>query len=466
MFSRIGLHRLAILTSLILFPSVLVWAAGEKVLHTFTNTPDGNTPSSGLVRDSAGNLYGTSLYGGSQSNACPRTVGCGVVYKISRPGGQFTETVIYQFKGELLDGQFPAGSVVFDSSGNLYGTTSSGGDAGCGIVYELTPTTSGQWKETILHNFNTFTGNNDGCSPYSYLVFDSQGNLYGTTKEGGGGATNTFCDRGCGTVFKLSPQANGKWAETVIHSFPGTAGNFDGQNPYSGLVFDNAGNLWGTTQAGGTGGVVCNPFGSPPGCGTVFELSPNSDGTWSETTLFSFQDASTGWYPYYGLTADSSGNLYGHVVNGGPGNGAIYKITPQNGTITESLIYTFAPCDEVQGCLDGVFPWSGLAFDSAGNLYGSTLLGGGANFNCNVGGSRPTGCGTTFKLTPQSDGTWSETILYRFLGTSDGQEPQGDNVLVTASGQVIGTTLTGGSKQACPSNSSSGGCGVVWKVTP
>jgi uncharacterized repeat protein (TIGR03803 family) len=366
------------------------------------------------------------------------------------------------FQGSLPDGGNPQGSAIFDSHGNLYGTTLDGGEAGCGVVYEIPAGKGG--KETILHSFNSQQRNDDGCNPYSYLVFDQAGNLYGTTNKGGGGGVGgTFCENGCGTVFRLSPNGDGTWTERVIHRVPGTVGSTDGQNPYSGLAFDGKGNLWGTTQAGGTGGAACNPFGQPPGCGTVFELKRTKTGKWKEALVYSFQDENTGWYPYAGPVIDANNNVYGPLVNGGPGNGAIFKLAPQgDGSVTESLIYTFAPCDPARGCKDGVFPFGGVTFDTAGNLYGTTLDGGAASFVCGeTTDKKPVGCGTVFKLAPQADGSWKESILYRFAGGSDGAFPSPDRLVVDGHGHVFGTATDGGDVADCPGGE---GCGVVFET--
>ncbi|HEY3776976.1 MAG TPA: choice-of-anchor tandem repeat GloVer-containing protein [Rhizomicrobium sp.] len=431
----------------------------ETVLHTFAFQGDGGFPLSGLAADLKGNLYGTVELGG------PGTCGsgCGNVFELTRNNGVPVHKVIHVFQGSLSDGGNPAGSPILDSHGNLYGTTISGGDAGCGVVYELSPAKKGQWAETILHSFNSQKGNDDGCAPYSYLVFDASGNLYGTTNKGGGGGVGgTFCENGCGTVFRLVPNGDGTWTESVIHSFPGTVGNTDGQNPFGGLAFDSKGDLWGTTQAGGTGGDACNPFGSPPGCGTVFELTQTKTGKWKEAAIYSFQDSTTGWDSFAGPVIDAQDNVYGPLVNGGPGNGAIFKIAVQkDGSLGESLIYTFAPCDEMAGCLDGVFPFGGLTLDSSGNLYGTTDLGGAASFVCNPGGERPTGCGTVFKLTPRQNGKWKETLLYRFVGNEDGSQPSPDRLVITAKGDVFGTATDGGDLSDCPGGI---GCGVVFKT--
>jgi len=252
--------------TLILMPNS--WAASsETVLHTFDIATAG-FPVSGLAMDANGSLYGTTLRGGL--GTCSE--GCGVVFKLTKNNqGGLTYSILHSFVGFASDGGAPFGAPIVDSAGNVYGTTTLGGKGDCGVVYRLSPTAGGKYKETILHSFNKLSKrNDDGCNPESYLVSDAAGNLYGTTNTGGGGVSNTFCDNGCGSVFKLAPNGDGTYAEGVIHSFPGTKGNSDGRNPVGGLVFDSAGNLWGSTQGGGS-----------VGDGTVFELTLNSDGTYT-----------------------------------------------------------------------------------------------------------------------------------------------------------------------------------------
>ena len=421
-------------------------AATETVLHTFVDTSSNENggPVSGLAADASGNLYGTT-YG---TAAC--SVGCGQVFKMTRNSSGFTFTTIYSFLGSIAgDGSNPNGAPILDSQGNIYGTTVFGGN-GSGVVYKLSAEPNGTYRETVLHVFGA-SGGNDGTQPYSTLVFDKAGNLYGTTNQGGGGAGGTFCLNGCGTVYKLAPNANGSWTESVIHSFPGTKGNTDGQNPHGGLVFDAAGNLWGTTQTGGNM-RACLAFGDPTGCGTVFELTPQSNGQWVESTLFAFRGEATGFNPWDGLVIDQAGRLYGMTTNGGGGNGAVFQLTPgTGGRVTETIIHPFAVCG--QTCPDGGNPFNGLTIDGAGNLYGTVDLGG------NGGG--PPGHGIVFKLTPNTDGTWTEDILYAFTGGADGGDPMDDRVVVDATGTVFGTTFNGGQTGICTQ-----GCGVVFQVIP
>ncbi len=425
------------------------WASSEPkeiVLHTYvdTLTSENGGPISGMAIDAAGNLYGTTFGVG----AC--SVGCGSIFKLAlQSNGKYAYQTIYVFKGGATDGENPYGAPILDSAGNIYGTTTTGGFGG--VVYELSPTTGGKYKETVLHNFGS-SDSNDGTQPYSTLAFDKAGNLYGTTNQGGGGFGGTFCLNGCGTVFELTHNADGTWTESVIHSFPGTKGNTDGQNPRGGVVFDSAGNLWGTTQTGGNL-VACTQFLDVSGCGTVFELTPQADGTWVESTLFDFDGEATGFNPWDGLVIDKSGNLYGMVTNGGGGNGAVFELTPEaGGGVTEAIIHPFTVCGNV--CTDGANPENGLTIDAAGNLYGTTDLGGG-------GGGVPQGFGVVFKLTRNANGTWKEQILHRFTGGTDGSFPLDDRVAVDAAGDVFGTTFNGGVVSLCPS-----GCGVVFELKP
>jgi hypothetical protein len=427
----------------------------EQVLHVFSYQKDGGFPFAGLTLDSTGNLYGVSYLGGSGSGVC-----CGVVFELSPTGSGWGFKVLHTFTGPDFDGEAPSGSPILDASGNLYGTTQLGGFDGCGVVYELSPTKQGEWNETILHSFNHFpVQNTDGCLPASSLVFDQHGNLYGTTQQGGGidyqGLINCSND-GCGSVFKLVKSPTKGWRETVIHSFPD--GSNDGINPYGGLAIDDAGNLWGTTTAG----TISN--------GTVFKLTPNANGTWSETGLFNFTGDSTGWFPYSGLIADSTGNFYGTTFYGGLGAGAVFEITPQaNGELTETLIYQFNPCGSTE-CADGLFPFGSLISDQAGNLYGTAALGGGAGQFCNPSKTLKEGCGVVFKLSPQSGGAWNYSIVYRFAGDVGGAYLTDDHLTIDANGNIYGTTYEGGdvnSESLCP-NAGNGlpGCGIVFELKP
>ena len=293
----------------------------ETVIHGFTGTGgDGAEPLAGLVRDAAGNLYGTTRFGG---------VGFGTVFSLDKTG---KETVLYSFSGGA-DGGYPVyGYLVRDAAGNLYGTTSYSGTSGYGTVFMLDKTV----KETVLYNFTGSGG--DGAEPWGGLVRDANGNLYGTTVLGGGsGGYN-----GYGTVFKLDK--TGK--ETVLHRFSGAPG--DGANPVAGLVRDASGNLYGTTSEGGT-----------EGRGTVFKV----DKTGNETVLYNFTGTGgDGGTPYAGLLRDAAGNLYGTTVNGGIGYGTAFKLDQTGKETVYRLNYP-----------EGGIPYAGLVLDAKGNLYGTAL---------------------------------------------------------------------------------------------
>jgi uncharacterized repeat protein (TIGR03803 family) len=233
-----------------------------SVLYSFQGSPDGYLPAGALISDKAGNLYGTTVFGGR--TGCSVGPGCGTVFELSsQTGSRWVETVLYSFQGGPKDGNFPTAGLIFDKAGNLYGTTSQGGSyskrCNCGTVFELSPQAGGGWAEKLLISFNLA----DGAVPQAGVVFDRAGNLYGTTSEvGGRGKCNG--NFGCGTAFELSPQAGGGWAEKVFHF-----NNQDGAAPLAGLIFDDAGNLFGTAFLGGSGG--CTTYGS--GCGVVFEIT-------------------------------------------------------------------------------------------------------------------------------------------------------------------------------------------------
>lgn len=319
------------------------------VLYSFEGGADGSQPEAGMIFDPSGNLYGTVIY----SDA----------FELSRSdGGRWTETVLHSFNGGD-DGLNPVGNLVRDAAGNLYGTTEHGGvSRSSGTVFELSPTQGGGWTETVLHNFSL--DGLDGITPLAGMVFDAAGNLYGTTNEGG--------KFEYGTVFKLSPNGSGGWTETILHSF---GSGTDGQGPLAGLVFDAAGNLFGTTRLGGIYGF-----------GTVFELTPNGSGKWTERVVHNFGDSTDdGLLPEYGsLAFDADGNLFGTTDAGGnhKNDGAVFELKPDgNGGWSESVIYNF---NRDSG---GYQPYSGVTLDAAGNLYGTTAYGG------------TYGLGTVFELT-------------------------------------------------------------------
>jgi len=405
------------------------WAAPkEKVLHNFGNGADGDIPYSTLISDATGNLYGTTLYGGGSMN-CP--VGCGTVFELT-PGttGKWKEKVLYSFIGNG-DGYYPQAGLILDTSGNLYGTTFNGGtfddcSDGCGTVFQLAPGAHGKWTEKVLHSFNA--NGTDGTGPADSLILDAAGNLYGTTWAGGGtGCSNGW---GCGTVFQLAPGGGGTWTESVLYSFCPSSECTDGATPFASLIFDGAGNLFGTTSAGG------NPICSS-GCGVVFRLTMNSGGTWTEKVLHSFGKGKDAANPYASLIFDAHGNLYGTTYQGGTYNaGTVYQLTPGvGGTWTEKVLHSFG-----KGT-DGDNSYASLIFDKAGNLYGTTAGGG------------TLGAGTAFKLSPGAGGKWNETVLHNF--NQPGSAPEA-SLIFDASGNLYGTTTAGGTY----------GGGTVFEITP
>jgi uncharacterized repeat protein (TIGR03803 family) len=322
----------------------------EKVLHSFSGT-DGQTPLGSLIFDAVGNLYGTTLNGGSHAH--------GTVFELSpEVGGGWTEKVLHNFSAAATEGASPFSNLSFDAAGNLYGTASEGGDVACvtnnggacGTVFELSPTTAGDWIVKTLHRFNGM----DGAYPMAGLIFDAAGNLYSTTSGGGPNQLNQL-----GTVFELSPTASGTWTEKILHAFI-TAD--DGNQPFAGLIFDASGNLYGTTPYGGDG---------PGSIGTVFELSPTSTGNWIERVLYSFKTAADGAVPYAGLIWDAAGNLYSTTSLGGAyANGTVFELSPTgDGNWTEKVLFSF-------NGTDGNDPQASLIMDAVGNVYGTTVEGG------------------------------------------------------------------------------------------
>ena len=362
----------------------------ETILHSFGYASDGEAPSAGLISDASGNLYGTTVQGGGTEGCTGSTPGCGIIFQLRPPatkGGHWTEAVLYRFDNGN-DGANPQGVLTLDSSGNLYGTTNTlGGSLLSGSVFELSPRTSGDWRISVLHIFNS--NGSDGVHPTAGLTFDSSGNLYGTTYRGGSGR----CVRkdgvylGCGAVFQLSYAAGAGWTETLLHSFLGDQ-NGDGAAPEASLILDRSGNLYGTTFGGGIAGERCSGI-APPGCGTVFELSPSS-GEWKETILYQFLGFSAdGSGPSGPLLLDPSGNLFGTTSDAGLYNyGTLFKLTADNAGWAETVLYNFGFVG------DGEYPESFLLLDGSGNIYGTTSAGGPG------GGTSNNGQGTVFEITP------------------------------------------------------------------
>lgn len=384
-------------------------------VYNFTGGADGAFPQDSLIFDGKGNLYGTTAQGGDSQCA---GFGCGVVFKLTpKTGGGWTESVLYAFHSRS-EGENPYGGVIFDGAGNLYGTTQiggSGGDFG-GTVFKLTRNRNGSWTESVLYNFCSLGGCADGEIPEAGLIFDTKGNLYGTTLGGGGG----------GVVFKLTPQRNGKWTESVLYRFCSRSNCDDGAGPAASVIFDGAGNLYGTASGGGS--TACNG-----GCGVVFELLPRRGGSWKEKVLHHFTGGEDGGVPLGGLISDGAGNLYSTTVfggnfgcNGGDPCGVVFKLTPNaDGSWKEKVLHRFAG-------RDGGLSYAGLAFDGSGNLYGTTEVGG--HLSSCVG----VGCGVVFKLAPNSKGGWKETVMHAFTDHPGALPIAG--VIFDAAGNLYGTT--------------------------
>ena len=381
------------------------------VLHNFAGGSDGTYPSSGLVFDTQGNLYGVTSNGGNRECSGLGLVGCGVVYQLAPNGGGFTESVIHVFS-ESLDGGNPSGTPVFDAAGRLFGTTQYYA-LGQGAVWELTPSAGGPWTGNLMYAFNSPS---QGFSPSAVAFYRSR--LFGSTFSGG--AHND------GLIFHLYPDG-GSWNEHVTYNFQ--AGS-DGNAPAGPLIFDEIGNMYGTTYEGG-------PFLT----GTVFELARIIvPGGYTEQILYTFQGfafgaSPDGANPTSGVIGDRQGNLYGTTYYGGPaGVGTVFKLAKQSDqTFQESVIYSFT--DHA----DGGHP-NGLLMDAAGNLYGTTA------------GHKT--AGSIYKLSPESDGSWQFTLLHEFTGP-DGASPSGP-VVMDAAGNLYGATTYGGASDI----------GVVFKLTP
>jgi uncharacterized repeat protein (TIGR03803 family) len=379
-------------------------ASTTKILYSFAGGANGEYIDSDLVTDAAGNIYGSSVQGG--------TFGGGTVFEVTPAG---VHTVLYNFTGGA-DGGEPYKGVTLDAQGNLYGTAVTGGagscEGGCGVVYELTHS-AGIWKQSVIH---TFTGGNDGSGPGSGVAFDKQGNIYGTTPTGGA--------KGQGVIYELKPGSTG-WSLNVIHTFTGGA---DGAGGSAGrLIFDAAGNIYGVATVGGVNGD-----------GTVFELTLIA-GKWQLKTLYAFKDQPDGALPYGGLIFDKSGNLYGTTYYAGANDdGTVYKLTRSGNAWTETVLYSF------KGGTDGSSPISNLVSDAAGNLYGTTSDGGAG---CS--------CGVIFKMTPKTNGSWTESVAYRFPGTPNPGFAY-NGMVVDFSWNFYGTSVHGGATND----------GTIYKFTP
>lgn len=421
--NRIGVIDLWMTVAATALATLLIVAAPSAhaqtftVVHNFTGS-DGANPWAGLTLDRAGNLYGTTAYGGNGAPPCDPS-GCGTVFKLTHRGSGWVLSELYEFAGGA-DGATPLARVVFGPNGILYGTTLSTTPY-VATVFDLRPpatvcrSVSCPWTKSVLFSFDAATG----YSLTGDLTFDATGNIYGTTQYGGSGGCNT---NGCGVLYELT-QSGGSWAENILYNFTGAA---DGGHPSSGVIFDQAGNLYGTAPSDSY---------DDNSLGLVFEFTPSSSG-WTESVLYYFTLAGNGGGPYGGLTFDLAGNLYGTTVGGGSGNvGTVFQLSPSGNNWNWNRLYSFP-----RGGSGG--PYATLVRDSAGNLYGTTEADG------------EYGYGNVFELTP-SNGGWIYTDLHDFTGATDGGNPYSSLVL-DSSGNLYGTAYQGGQNNG----------GVVFEITP
>jgi uncharacterized repeat protein (TIGR03803 family) len=407
---------LMMLSAAIVMAAPLAQAQTFQVLHAFTGGGDDAAAYAGLTVDAAGNFYGTTSGAGIGSN--------GSVFKLASAGSGWLLKPLKNFGRSGNGPSEPFGNLTIGPDGALYGTTFAGGSGGGGTVFKLQPPAhacasfSCPWTLTVLHDFN----GSDGAGPIGGVVFDRAGNLYGTTFAGGA-LSCTDNSNGCGVVYELSPSGGG-WTETVIYDF-NFGNDSDGAGPSGGLIFDTVGNLYGVTFSGG----------NQTNGGIVYKLSPSQGGGWTQTILHLFSDPPDGSLPIGTLIMDRSGNLYGTTQAGGTvDGGTVFELSQQG----EQVLYNFP---------ENSYPAGTLVFDGSGNLYGATWYGG------------VNGYGTVFKLAP-AHGSWNESDLHVFQA-SDGIVPNG-GIALDSAGDLYGTAQKGGYfSDVCMQ-----GCGTVWKIAP
>jgi uncharacterized repeat protein (TIGR03803 family) len=432
--------------ALVLWTALLGASASGMTGHSvfFFDYANGTGFHTGFTVDASGNIWGLSAFGGAY--------GYGNVFQLTRStGGQLTENVLYSFTGGN-DGGTPIDDdgPLIDSAGNVYGTTSGGGTYNGGTVFKLTHSSSG-WQESVLWNF---TCGNDGCGPEASLVSDSAGILYGTTSAGGPGGI------GYGTVFELSPDGSGNWKETSLHIFSGAG---DGAGPLSSLIFDRSGNLYGATSAGGYYTIPqgCD-FAGFFGCGVIFKLTRGVVGEWEEQVLYAFQDGNDGAFPSGKLVFDASGNIYGVSEFAGNlscnfiGCGTVFRLAPpasSGGQWNLSTLHAFT------GGSDGASPVEGVIVDRTGVVYGTAT--GGGKGKCLFGGT--TGCGTLYRIAPTVNGRWNFELLYSFLGRTDGGVPF--KITFVGSSAYTPTGEGGSDGSDVCRHTSLGSCGTIFQLS-
>ncbi len=428
----------------------------EKVLYSFQGGADGSTPAGGVVFDKAGNLYGATTDGGSNFLSWHCGVRHGFPTAAASKAGRSLDgepCSTFSKATNSNDGATPAGGVIFDQAGNLYGTTAYGGSGdcvlvgttvGCGTVYQMTPPTDQRATIGLRLCCTAFRAASDGYVPQGNLTFDSAGNLYGVTLYGGGyGSCNAPYYQYCGTVFKLSPPKTkgGKWKEKVLYSFKSGT---DGANPNGGLVLDSKGAIYGTTYAGGNQNCKAD---ASVGCGTVFALQPplKKGNAWVEKMLHRFTDGNDGAQPGAGVIIDAKGVLYGGAEGGPKGGGIVFRLEyADNGRWKETILYSFTV-----GFEGGYDP--AISLDESGDFYGTT----------NVGPAESM-AGSVFRVKPSTgeEGSWAINVLHGFTNRPDGAFPN-TPLTFDKSRDLYGATQAGGTGQSCQ-----GGCGTVFEVEP
>jgi len=398
--------KVIVVLTFLLFSASSALAGTETVLYSFAGGTDGSGPyQAGVVFDQSGNLYGVTYYGGLYGN--------GTVFQLTPSGGGWTENTLYNFTGSS-DGANPAGGLLIDGSGNLYGTTWGGGTYQCGVVFRLSPSQGG-WTYSVLY---AFTGNDDGEAPQGDLMFLSSTDIVGTTSSAG-----WQCHIGNGTVFIV----------TTWGTLPEVGCFTRGSGSVPGGVGICDHEICGTTEWGGKEGM-----------GSLFRWNTNNK---SVGTMYTFKPTEkTGVFPFGDLTSNAELVVFGTTYAGGVGGyGTVYQLTPSFGGggrvgWHSTVLHSFTGANG-----DGGWPWAGVILDAAGNIYGTTT----------IGGSDPGSAGTVFRLTPGPKNKWNETVLYSFSGGADGGDPTGALIFDSA-GNIYGTTQKGGAY----------GQGTVYMVTP